>query len=288
MRNCSNTFFAWIDIFADDTRDFSCNILYIVIAISANVIHIADMAQGGTVIIHTVSEQLPEGIFTRQQILNTARHINPSFKDTQLRYLIGSLMDFSKIARIGHNQYQNAERAENRVFIGSYSQTASQVIRFMQEQFPLLKWQIWEFHWLNDFFNHLVAHNQILLDIEKDGCQFVFSALRDTMPGSVLLTPTAREMERYGVDDGIIIGQLITEAPRCRDGEAYQVPLEKLIVDLFANTQLPLARGDYALAFEAMFSAYQIDQVKMFRYARRRNKANALRSFLTEHTTIPV
>ncbi len=172
------------------------------------------------VITHTVVEQLPEGTFTRQQILQAAQHIDSSFKDTQLRYLIGSLLNSKKIIKIGHNQYQHAERAENRVFIGSYSQAASQVIQFMQDHFPMLKWQGWELYWLNEFFNHLVAHNLILLDAEKEGCQFVFSALRDTLPGSVLLTPTAQELKRYGVDDGIIVGQLITEAPGYRDGEA--------------------------------------------------------------------
>jgi hypothetical protein len=89
----------------------------------------------------------------------------------------------------------------------------------------------------------------------------------------------------YGTDDGIIIDQLITEAPKS-DGEPYQVPLEKLIVDLFAKKNLMLCKGDFPSAIEMMFSNYRIDQVSMLRYARRRNKVKDVFGFLKDQTTI--
>jgi len=78
---------------------------------------------------------------------------------------------------------------------------------------------------------------------------------------------------------------LVTEAPKS-DDEPYQVPLEKLIVDLFANKSLMLSKGDYATAIEMMFAKYCIDQVSMLRYARRRNKVREVFGFLREKTTI--
>ncbi|HCJ94117.1 MAG TPA: hypothetical protein DHV69_02565, partial [Sphaerochaeta sp.] len=101
--------------------------------------------------------------------------------------------------------------------------------------------------WLNEFFNHQLAHNQIFLEVEKDGCDFVFSSLVEKFPGRVLLRPKAQEIVQCGTDDGIIIDRLVTEAPKS-NGEPYHVPLEKLIVDLFANKSLMLSKGDYATA----------------------------------------
>jgi len=57
-------------------------------------------------------------------------------------------------------------------------------------------------------------------------------------------------------------------------------------VDLFSNKKLMLSRGDYPSAIEMMFSTYRIDQVALFRYARRRNKAKELSDFLRVNTTI--
>ena len=147
------------------------------------------------------------------------------------------------------------------------------------------RFQAWELSWLNEFFNHQLAHNKIFVEVENDGCDFVFSALVDKFPGRVLLRPKTQELLQYGTDDGIIIDRLVTEAPRS-DGEPYQVPLEKLIVDLFAKKSLTLSKGDYATAIETMFATYRIDQVSMLRYARRRNKVREVFGFLHDKTTI--
>ncbi|MDD4220489.1 MAG: type II toxin-antitoxin system RelB/DinJ family antitoxin [Sphaerochaetaceae bacterium] len=137
----------------------------------------------------------------------------------------------------------------------------------------------------NEFFNHQLAHNQIFLEVENDGCDFVFSALVEKFPGRVLHRPKAQEILHYGTDDGIIIDRLVTEAPKS-NGEPYQVPLEKLIVDLFANKNLILSKGDYPSAIETMFATYRIDQVSMLRYARRRNKVKDVFEFLRDKTSI--
>ena len=233
-------------------------------------------------IIHS----LPEGPFSRQEILDAARTIDPSFKETQLRHLMGTLLGSNLMLRVGRNQYKKVEKEPQKsVFTGVYSNAALQVIKYMQEQFPLISFRVWELSWLNEFFNHLIARNQIFLEVEKDGCDFVFSALAEELPGRVLLRPKAQELLHYGIDDGIIIDPLITEAPKS-DGEPYQVPLEKLIVDLFAKKNLMLSKGDFPSAIEIMFCRYRIDQVSMRRYARRRNKAKAVFGFFRNQTTI--
>ena len=46
-----------------------------------------------------------------------------------------------------------------------------------------------------------------------------------------MLRSKAQEILQYGTDDGTTIDRLVTEAPKSYR-EPYQVPLEKLIVDL--------------------------------------------------------
>jgi hypothetical protein len=155
----------------------------------------------------------------------------------------------------------------------------------MEKHFPLLSFRVWELRWLNEFFNHQLAHNKIFLEVEKDGFDFVFSALIEKFPGRVLLRPGVKEILQYGTDDGVIVERLVTEAPSA-GGERYHVPLEKLIVDLFANRYLMLFKGEYPSTIEMMFSTYRIDQVAMLRYARRRNKVKDVFGFLSTKTTV--
>jgi len=235
-----------------------------------------------------ILHQLPDGICTRKSILQAAQTIDSSFKETQLRYLLSVLDSSHLLIRVGRNQYRKAAEIQRKpVYRGGYSESAQVVIRKMESKFPLLEYRVWELSWLNEFFNHLVAHNKIFLEVEQEGCDFVFSHLVEKFHGRVLLRPKLHDIEKYGTDDGIIIDRLVTESPK-GGGQRYQVPLEKLIVDLFANKKLSMSKADYSQALEKMFNKYQIDQVSLFRYARRRSKDKELAIFFRNKTSIPL
>ena len=92
---------------------------------------------------------------------------------------------------------------------------------------------------------------------------------------------------QHGSNNSIIIERLISESPK-GDVAPYNLAIEKLIVDLFANKRLKemISLGDYPMALESIFSMYEVNQVKMFRYARRRNKERELREFLQSRTNV--
>jgi hypothetical protein len=229
---------------------------------------------------------LPKWVFTRQQILQAACRVDPSFKETQLRALIGTLLRDHLIMREGHNQYRVVgEGPQKPHFVGVYSPAALHVIAYMNDRFPLLSFRVWELSWLNEFFNHLIARNQIYLEVERVGVEYVFSSLFEILPGKVLYRPTEQDVAHYSAHDSIIVDRLITEAPKSQEGP-HQVPLEKLIIDMFANKNLLLFEGEFPATFEMMFSKYHLDQVAMLRYARRRNKEKVLREFFKSNTEI--
>lgn len=102
-----------------------------------------------------------------------------------------------------------------------------------------------------------------------------------------MLKPDQNQILRYGGNDSIIIERLISESPKGKT-EPYNLAIEKLIVDLFANKRLKemISPGDYPAALESIFSMYKVDQVKMFRYARRRNKDMEIFEFLKNKTNV--
>lgn len=235
-------------------------------------------------------DRMPADVLSRQDILHAMQKIDVCFEETQLRYLMEKLQKSGSIVRVGHNQYRGKKETEVKCeYSNLYSETAIKVIAQMEERFPLLDFRIWEFSWLNEFFNHQIAHNKIFLEVENEGCEFTYSTLSEEYKSQLLLKPTIEELLRYGVDDGIIIDRLVTESPKGQP-ERYNVSLEKLIVDLFANKELQsiISKGDYPMAIDDMFAKYQINQVKMFRYAKRRNKVKVLYHFLKEKTNIEV
>ncbi|MDY0290255.1 MAG: hypothetical protein RBR15_15620 [Sphaerochaeta sp.] len=127
-------------------------------AISANNRLIADMAYPkeltknyteDTMKLESLLYTMPDGIYTRQNILHAAQKLDPSFKETQLRRLLGVLQDSNLLVRVGHNQYRKADKAVSKpMYVGSYSKAAQEVISWMEARFPLLEYRVWEFTWL--------------------------------------------------------------------------------------------------------------------------------------------
>lgn len=237
---------------------------------------------------YMLQDRMPDHAISRQDILELIRESDPEFREGQMKRLLAYMIKTSKIEHVGRNKYRRVTDIVNVTsYRNQYSETALQIISIMQEEFPLIECRIWELSWLNEFVNHQLGRNYIFLEVEKDGCEFVFDRIMSEFAGKVLLKPDQNQILRYGSNDSIIIDRLISESPKGKK-EQYNLAIEKLIVDLFANKRLKemISFGDYPVALENIFTMYEVDQVKMFRYARRRNKEQELREFLKTKTKV--
>lgn len=231
-------------------------------------------------------ENLNKSVFTRNDLFQAAKKLDSSFKETQLRYYVEKLRKMNLIMKTGHNIYTK-NISDKKIYTPACSETTLQIISVLKEEFPLVMFRIWELSSLNEFLNHLIAHNYIFIEAERDGIGFIYNRMNEIFPKKVLLDPNKKELSLYSADNDIIMTSLITECPAGLTHD-YELSLEKLIVDMFSNKVLQafISKGDYAEALEEMFSKYNINQSRLFRYARRRGKADLIASFLTEKTNI--
>jgi len=237
---------------------------------------------------YMIQDKMPDYAISRQNILELVRESDPDFREGQMKRLLAYMIETSQIEHVGRNKYRRiVDKMNVTKYRNQYSEIAWQIITIMQEEFPLIEYRVWELSWLNEFVNHQLGRNYIFLEVEKDGCEFVFDRIMTEFAGKVLLKPDQNQILRYGANDSIIIDRLISESPKGKK-EQYNLAIEKLIVDLFANKRLRemISFGDYPVTLENIFKMYEVDQVKMFRYARRRNKEKELREFLQTKTNV--
>ena len=235
-----------------------------------------------------ILEQTKLSVFSRNDIYENAIKMYPDFKKTQMRYLIGRLLDNKDIVRVARNRYIAPGKSHCKGnYTGKYSERSVRIIDIVSCRYPMLDFRIWELTWLNEFLNHQIARNKILLEVEESGCEYIYTLLSEEFDGAVLLKPNEEDLYRYGRDDGIVVGKLVKESPK-GSPIIYSAPLEKIIVDMFANKLLRsmLSGGDYPEALTEMFDKYVIDQSKLFRYARRRNKETVIRDYLSQKTSV--
>lgn len=230
--------------------------------------------------IHTPSE-----IISRHAILASFAKDNPGkSRSAYMKKLQQKLKDGS-LVHVGRDAYQPAGQASR--YNHTYSQATLKLAAFMSEEYPFADLRILEFVQYNEFVNHLLGHNTILLFVEKDIMSFIFDALQEQYPGKVLLRPSVDDFHLYRQDDTIIVEPLLTESPRSSQGP-WQTGLEKLLVDLLADKYLrnSISESEYPLIYETAFEHYTVDERKLFRYARRRNAAQKIRQLIKDRTSI--
>ena len=199
---------------------------------------------------------------------------------------VEELVKDGQIIRIGRNVYSLPD--DKRLsYEYKYSELAEEVAQEIAQQYPYVNFSIFEFVQLNDFVNHLIAHNIIFLSVEAEIMEFVFETLRDKYPGKVLINPTVEIYHQYWSDNMMVLGKLTTEAPKGQKA-SWHTRLEKLLVDIVAEPLLlaSISRAEYPHIYEDAFDRYIVDENGLFRYATRRKVAKKIKELIRTETDI--
>ena len=111
----------------------------------------------------------------------------------------------------------------------------------------------------------------------------------EKFPGKILLNPSVKEYHLYWQDDLIIIGKLLTEAPKGKKA-VWHTCLEKMLVDMTAEKAIKttFSEAEYPGVLEQAFQKYIIDESQMFRYAKRRHVKDDILKIIQNQTGINV
>lgn len=226
-----------------------------------------------------------ETVFDKNQFKMIVRMTNPNYSDSSINWLLEKLRSENQIASIGRGKYiKIPECNAKELYTYNHSHEYLEVEEKITDRYPLLEFQLWELIQFNEFLNHQIAKNIIIVEVENMLEDIVFDTLREQYP-NVFISPRIEQYHRYkGKEDNIVVLKLISETPKPRDG--HSSILEKLLVDLFSNkfTGRLIERSEYPAIFEDAFSKYYLDESKMFRYARRRNVESQIKEFVKENT----
>lgn len=231
---------------------------------------------------------LPGLTFTKTDFSSWIRESNPQYSERSIYWLLNKLQEQKEITKLGRNLFQFIGGS---IAKGAYSYASSsemqEVTKKIQEKYPLVDFQTWEFVQLNEFVNHQIAHNVLFVEVENMLEETIFEFLKGIYPG-VLLCPSVDTFHQYKISDNtIVILRLVSQAPKAISN-THSACLEKILVDLFARklTGHLIERAEYPAVFEDAFAKYQIDERKMFRYAKRRDVEQEILDFIHKETSI--
>ena len=224
--------------------------------------------------------------FTRKELLESFRMAGYMLSEASFYKKVEELVKNGQIIRVGRNVYSLPDD-KRLAYEYKYSELAEEVAQEIAQQYPYVNFSIFEVVQLNDFVNHLIAHNVIFLSVEADIMDFVFETLRDKYPGKVLINPTVEIYHQYWSDNMIVLGKLTTEAPKGQKA-SWHTRLEKMLVDIMAEPLLlaSISRAEYPHIYEDAFDRYIVDENGLFRYASRRKVTKKIKELIRKETDI--
>ena len=221
--------------------------------------------------------------FSTEEIFLTLQRKTPDIGRSTVYKIIKNLCEQNRISRAGRGRYVSSGKKN---YDYPLSETAKNISALIKDNYPLVKFQIWELYQMNEFINHQIARNTIIVDVENMLDDTIFNFLFEKYP-HVLHSPSYNEYYKYVGDETIVVKRLISEAPAPLN-EFHLASLEKILVDLLGKglSGLLIPRAEYKAIFEDSFERYNINTAMLFRYARRRGNAEQIREFILEKTKI--
>lgn len=206
--------------------------------------------------------------------------------DSIVNHMIARMVQDGTVIRLGRNQYTVAN--EKKIYYFPHSEKVISLADEIGSAHPYLDFRIFELVQLNEFVNHQIAHNIIIVSVEGELEEDVFNTLWENHEGSVLLKPSIEDVFRYMTEGIIVINKLPSESPR-GSADFWDTRLEKMLVDIAVDKILRkvVYSGEYPAIFQDSFKKYAIDKNVMTRYARRRGALEKYRTFLRNEAGIP-
>ena len=215
---------------------------------------------------------VPESqVFTRQALYNLFKENNKDLSYNSVGWIIDEGLKSNLLFKVGSDSYSRKKETRN-TYSPRYSEFSKDLLSKMEERFPELEYTLFETLLLNEFVNHLYAHNILVLQVEKDLCPFTFDFLNELFPGKVLYNPSSDDLGRYQSDNCIILENRISEAPFDKEHPHF-ITMEKLLVDTVSDKAIKelIPTSEVSNIYENAKLIYKSDLTKIKRYAKRRN-----------------
>ena len=208
-------------------------------------------------------------IIPRTQLIEIIKQETNYDKDASIRWVIYQLVKEGLITKLDSNNYMKGHLKK---YKPSYvSETKLKIEKLLKNVFPELTIVVYESTMLNEWLNHQVARNVIFVEVDKFYAKNVFQEINQELQHTVLLNPKVDDYYTYAENDVVIVGNLITQAPRNKN--SYNIRLEKLIVDLFSFDLITefISHSEYENLLESLFKDYLVNTKTIIAYTKRRN-----------------
>ncbi len=150
--------------------------------------------------------------------------------------------------------------------------------KLLKKNLPFINYCLWNSNIINEFSLHINKLDFTIIDTEKEVAEPVFFLLKENYK-HVFYKASKELYYNYfpDIQNILIIRHLTTEAPVQTIKTIPTVTIEKMLVDLYSDTEFEYIQGnELTLIFKNAFDKYTVNESKLLRYASRKGKKNKI------------
>ena len=221
--------------------------------------------------------------FSTADIAAFFRKEEPEIKQMTINWRVYKMIQDSVIVRTSRGHFRIGNKKS---FSPVLDKNLSTVAKQISKQFPFVSCSVWDSSVLNSLAQHLSNKCFYIIEAEKDAVETIFHFLQEKKK-AVYLNPAESIVNNYVQSESakpFIIKNLITEAPTVSINDIVTSSIEKILVDVYCDTNIFQAYqgNELFLIYTNAFSQYSINQGKLLRYASRRGKKEEIKNIILQ------
>jgi len=208
---------------------------------------------------------------SKQKLVGSIKKDFPSWSDNTINMYLSRLKKEGIINAPSRGIY---ELDSPTPFQPNISNNLKRIFNKVKRKFPFITFCIWNTVWLNDFMRHQAFKHYVVMEVEKEASESVFTFLKEIYK-NVFFNPDEEIFNRYihNQDEVLIVKNMVSESPLIEKGKIVVPALEKLLVDMLIDTALFSAQqNEKEFIMRSVMEKYTLNELKMRRYAMRRNR----------------
>ena len=235
-----------------------------------------------------IEEFKDRDVFSREELFDFYRCFEPDLKEGTFGWRIYNLKNKDIIKLIQRDYYTISYKPK---YIPEISGELLKLAKVISGRYEEIKYCLWDTDWINEFSQHQSGKKLIIIEIEKDFVESLYYELKDSFRFDFYLNPDEKTINFYISEsqNPVIIKKLITRSPISKRTEKkikfYMPLIEKILVDLFTENKLFYFYQGAELihVYENALKNYTLNYTKLFSYAKRREKEQDIKQFMTNH-----
>lgn len=219
-----------------------------------------------------ISRYFKENVrLSKKMLVESIKKDFPSWSDNTINMYLSRLKKEGMISSPSRGIY---EMDNHTPFQPHISNSLKRVFKKVKHEFPYITFCIWDTVWLNDFMRHQPFKHYVVIEVEKDASESVFTFLTE-INKNVFFNPDEEIFDRYihNQSEALIVKNMVSESPLVEKDKINIPALEKLLVDMLIDTTLFSAQqNEKESIMRSVVQKYTLNKLKMRRYAVRRNR----------------